>query len=72
MASKLTFTSQLDVRGSTVEATGVIKKWPDASCTATCFLVVQGEPSTAALCFLMVFDGFLMVFSYCCTVFFDG
>ena len=43
------------VSGSTVEATGVIKKWPDASCTATCFLVVQGEPSTAALFF---FDGF--------------
>lgn len=58
-------------RGSTLEATGVIKKWLDASCTATCFLVVQGEPSTAALFFfLMVFDGFWMVFSYCCTVFF--
>jgi len=36
------------------------------------FLVVQGEPSTAALFFFMVFDCFLMVFSYCCTVFFDG
>ena len=59
---KLTFTSQLDVRGSTVEATGVIKKWPDASCTATCFLDFSGGSRWTIYCCTVFFSWFLIVF----------